>query len=321
MKLMHLKLIVNEVALRAKVSLVGLSIAGCLLFWLALPVSIVAQQEQPALIPSEQGDSGQAREAQKEMGQVGELTNDPIQPGEAVHISVFGAPDFTLRARVSKSGDIPYPVLGAVHIAGLNSAEAANLLATTLKNANLVLSPHVLVTVDSSASAITLLGEVKSPGVYPPPAKHMLSDLIAAAGGLTANTGRVIEITNDNNPNKKELIPWDPTLRKIDQFDRPVFPGDRIVVRSCGLAYVGGHVLKPGAYSLCGSPQMTVSEVIAMAGGIAPLTSYKHTYLIHTQPNGVKTVTQFDMGKILRAQVADPTIHEDDILYVSPSPH
>ena len=291
-----------------------------LLLWAAVPCVVPAQQERPALIPNAQGNGTQAKDARMQMGAIGELTDDPIQPGETVHISVFGAPDFTLSARVSESGDIPYPVLGVVHIAGLNSAHAARTLSAKLKTANLVLEPHVLVTVDSSASAITLLGEVKSPGIYPPPAKHMLSDLLATAGGLTASTGRVIEITNNRNPDKRELVPWDPTLRKIDSYDRPVHPGDRIVVRSCGIAYVGGHVRKPGAYSLCGSPHMTVSEVIAMAGGIAPLTSYKHTYLVRTLPNGAKTVTQFNVQKILEAKVADPLVHEDDILYISPSP-
>ncbi|HWA93384.1 MAG TPA: SLBB domain-containing protein [Terracidiphilus sp.] len=319
MKLVHRKLIANKFSKLKGVALQAYFAAICASLWILQPGAIAAQQERPALIPNAQGSGSEGKDAQKQTNELGELTNDPIQPGEAVHVSVFGAPDFSMSARVSESGEIPYPVLGALQISGLNSADAAKMLASKLKDANLVLDPHVLVTVDSSASAITLLGEVKSPGVYPPPAKHMLSDLLAAAGGLTATTGRVIEITNDRDPGKKELIPWDPTLRKIDEYDRPVHPGDRIVVRACGLAYVGGHVMKPGAYSLCGSSQMTVSEVIAMAGGIAPLTSYKHTYLVRTQPNGTKTVTQFDVGKILRAQIADPTVDEDDILYVSPS--
>ena len=290
-----------------------------LLIFLAFASVALAQQERPALIPNAQGSGPQAQQSEMREKGVGELTENPIQPGETVHINVFGAPDFSLNARVSETGDIPYPVLGAVHIGGLNSTGAADTIATKLKIANLMLDPHVLVTVDSSASAITLLGEVRSPGIYPPPAKHMLSDLLAEAGGLTAGTGRVIEISNDRSPREKQYVPWDPTLRTIDNYDRPVHPGDRIVVRACGIAYVGGHVAKPGAYSLCGSPQMTVSEVIALAGGIMPLTSYKHTYLVRTRPDGTKTVTQLDVQKILEAKVADPGVQEDDILYVSPS--
>lgn len=277
-----------------------------------------AQMERPALIPSAQGAGG-AKPPDTTAG-IGQLTSNPITAGQTVHVSVYESPDFSMTARVSETGEIPYPVLGAVHVEGLNSAEASNLLAAGLKAQNLLLNPHVLVTVDATVSDITILGEVHSPGVYPPPGKHMLSDLIAMAGGLTANTGRVIEISNQNTPGKFEDLPWDPTLHNVENYDRPVHPGDRVIVRPCGIAYVGGHVAKPGAYSLCGSAQLTVSQVIALAGGIMPLTSYKNTYMVRTQPDGTRVVSQMDVQKILQAKAADPVIHEDDILYVSPSP-
>jgi polysaccharide biosynthesis/export protein len=281
------------------------------------PGLLMAQVERPALVQSYQG-SGNTKSSDA-TGALGELSIEPIGAGQTVHVNVFGAPDFSITARVSDTGEIPYPMLGTARVGGLNSADAAKMLAERLQSLNLIVDPHVIVTVDSNANEITILGEVRTPGVYPTPGKHMLSDLIALAGGLTANTGRVIEISNQKKPGQSESIPWDPTLRDVTNFDRLVYPGDRIVVRPCGIAYVGGHVLKPGAYSLCGSRQLTVSEVIAIAGGIAPLTSYKHTYLVRAQPDGTRAVSQMDVQKILQAKVADPEIREDDILYVSPS--
>ena len=194
-----------------------------------------------------------------------------------VHINVFDAPDFSLVTRVSESGDVPYPILGVFHIAGLNSAAAAGELARQLKDRNLIADPEITVTVDSTTTGITILGEVHSPGVYPPPGKHQLSDLLAIAGGLTANTGRIIEITNERNPGKKDYVSWDPTMHNTENFDHPVASGDRVLVRACGIAYVGGNVGKPGAYSLCGSPQVTLSELMALAGGTAPASALKHT--------------------------------------------
>jgi protein involved in polysaccharide export with SLBB domain len=46
-----------------------------------------------------------------------------------------------------------------------------------------------------------------------------------------------------------------------------------------GIAYVGGNVMKPGAYSLCGSPTVTLSKVVALAGGVAPLAATSRTYM------------------------------------------
>jgi len=279
---------------------------------------LVAQQQRPAIIPLAQGGGGGSSSAAS--GSSSGLSDGPISPGEVVHINVFDAPDFSLVTRVSETGDVSYPLLGSFHIGGLNSASAARMLAKELKDRNLMVDPEITITVDSSLTGITVLGEVHSPGVYPPSGKHRLSDVLATAGGLNANTGRIIEITNDRNSGKKEYVSWDPTMHNTENFDRPVSPGDRVLVRACGIAYVGGNVLRPGAYSLCGSPNMTLSMVMALAGGIAPNSAPNKTYIVRAQPDGTRVVEQVDLKKVLTSRLADPIVHEDDIIYVSPSP-
>ena len=284
-------------------------------------LAAAAQEPRPALVPLAQGGgSASSAASSASAGSIGNLSEGPITPGEMVHINVFDAPDFSLVTRVSESGDVPYPILGSFHIGGLDSIAAASKLAKELKDRNLMLDPEVTVTVESATTGVTVLGEVHSPGIYPPPGKHQLSDLLAIAGGLTANTGRIIEITNDRTPNKKEYVSWDPTMHNTENFDRPISPGDRVLVRACGIAYVGGNVTKPGAYSLCGSPNVTLSELMALAGGAAPNSATNKTYLVRTQRDGTKIVEQIDIKKVLTSRVSDPIVHEDDIIYVSPSP-
>jgi polysaccharide export outer membrane protein len=299
-------------AFRNRILLIGLLVLE--------PIFAAGQEARPALVPLAQGGGSSAAASATSAGSIGGLSDGPITAGEVVHINVFNAPDFSLITRVSESGDVPYPILGQFHIEGLNSASAAKMLAKELKGRNLMLDPEITVTVDSTNTGITVLGEVHSPGIYQPPGKHQLSDLLATAGGLTANTGRIIEITNDRNPGKKDYVSWDPTMHNTENFDRPVFSGDRLLVRACGIAYAGGNVVKPGAYSLCGSPNVTLSELIALAGGVAPNTSYNKTYLVRVQPDGTKVVQQIDVKKILTSRVSDPIVHEDDIIYLSPSP-
>jgi polysaccharide export outer membrane protein len=221
-------------------------VIGCFLILQSLVLS--AQEQRPPLIPIAQGSGGGPSALAGSGASIGGLSDGPIMAGEVVHINVFDAPDFSLVTRVSENGDVPYPILGQFHIAGLNSVSAANMLAKELKDRNLMLDPNVTVTVESSGSGITVLGEVHSPGIYPPPGKHQLSDLLALAGGLNANTGRIIEISHAHDPGKPEFVSWDPTMHNTENFDRPVAPGDRVLVRACGIAYVGGNVMKPGAY-------------------------------------------------------------------------
>lgn len=275
------------------------------------------QVERPALMIGNQG--GGPAPATGSITNVGGLTDEPFSAGQVVHVLVFNALDFSVTARVSEAGEVPVPMLGEVHVAGLNSAQAGALIGRLLKEQQLMNDPHVQVTVDSASTGITVLGEVRAPGIYPPPGKNLLSDVIAMAGGLTANTGRVIEISNNRKPGEKEEIPWDPTMHNTANYDRKVSAGDRVLVRSCGIAYIGGHVMKPGAYSLCGSTQITMSQLVALAGGMAPLTSDKHVYLIRMQQDGSKAAQEVNLHKVLVAKAADPVLREDDIVYITPS--
>ena len=280
-----------------------------------------AQEQRPALVPLAQGSGSSAASAASTTS-FGGLSDGPITAGEVVHINVFDAPDFSLVTRVSETGDIPYPILGSFHIGGLNSASAARMLAKELKDRNLMLDPEITVTVDSSSTGITVLGEVHSPGIYPPPGKHQLSDLLATAGGLTANTGRIIEITNDRNSGKKDFVSWDPTMHNTENFDRPVSPGDRVLVRACGIAYVGGNVMKPGAYSLCGSPND--DSLGGHGAGRRNCSKFRaheqDLYRARPTRRHQESWNRVDLKKVLTSRVADPIVHEDDIIYVSPSP-
>lgn len=244
------------------------------------------------------------------------VTDEPIFPGEAVNVTIPNAPDFSTIARVSLSGDIPVPYLGVVHVAGLNSAGASALIEKMLMDANLVVHPHVLVTVDAASTGITVLGEVRNPGIYEPTGKHMLSDVLAMAGGVTTNAGRIIELSSDASPDQKTLIPWDPTLHNTAVYDRILQGGSRVVVKPCGVAYVGGNVSRPGAFPICASQVTTVSQLIALASGSLITARRDHTALIRTQPDGSRVVQQIDLAKILNAKAADPVIKEDDIIYV-----
>jgi polysaccharide biosynthesis/export protein len=247
------------------------------------------------------------------------LTDEPIYVGEVVHVSVFNAPDFSTSARVSDGGEIGLPFVGTVHVVGLSSSTAGELIAKVLRDSNMVREPHVLVTVDSTSTGITVLGEVRNPGVFNAPGKRLLSDLLAMAGGMTSHVGRVLEISSEAEPEKKTLIPWDPTMHNTAIYDRPVLPGERILVKPCGFVYVGGNVGRPGAYENCTSTEVTLSQIVNMAYGIQLNTVYRHVVLIHRNPDGTKVVREIDLGKVLRGKLADPVVKDDDIVFVPPS--
>lgn len=90
---------------------------------------------------------------------------------------------------VDPQGDINFPVLGKLHIAGMTRFEVGTYIENELVNRNLVKDP--IVTVEFGNTGITVLGEVKSPGRLEFNKDHLLfTDAIAMAGDLTTNGRR-----------------------------------------------------------------------------------------------------------------------------------
>lgn len=90
---------------------------------------------------------------------------------------------------VDPQGDINFPVLGRIHVAGMTRNEVVRYIENELVSRNLVKDP--IVTVEFGNTGITVLGEVKSPGRLEFNKDHLLfTDAIAMAGDLTVNGRR-----------------------------------------------------------------------------------------------------------------------------------
>lgn len=90
---------------------------------------------------------------------------------------------------VSPNGDINFPVLGKLHIAGMTRSQLASFIENKLIQEELVQQP--IVTVEFVNTGISVLGEVSSPGLYSFNKDHMtIIDAIAVAGDLTMNGRR-----------------------------------------------------------------------------------------------------------------------------------
>lgn len=90
---------------------------------------------------------------------------------------------------VDRMGNIDFPVLGDVHIGGMNRYEVAEYIEKRLQDANLVKDP--VVTVEFANTGISIVGEVSKPGRYEFNKDRLtIIDAIAMAGDLTINAER-----------------------------------------------------------------------------------------------------------------------------------
>lgn len=90
-----------------------------------------------------------------------------------------------LQYLVNNEGEINYPIIGKLHVAGLTKNEAENLIKEKVKP-YLAKTENPVVTVNMSSYRVTVAGEVTSPKVVPVSTEKMsVLEAIAQAGDLT----------------------------------------------------------------------------------------------------------------------------------------
>lgn len=107
-----------------------------------------------------------------------------LGPGDQVRIITFGEQQLTGDFRVSDSGVIAVPLLGAIEASGLTSRQLGQEIAAALKRRKLFLDPSVTVEI-IDYRPIFILGEVGKPGQFPYQPGMTVLTAVAVAGGFT----------------------------------------------------------------------------------------------------------------------------------------
>lgn len=109
-----------------------------------------------------------------------------IGPLDVLTITVFQEKDLSLEeVPVDAGGNIIFPLIGQIHVAGMSSADVSRLIAARLKERFLV-NPQVSVLIKTSVSQkVTVDGEVKEAGVYPLQGQTSLMQAVAMAKGAS----------------------------------------------------------------------------------------------------------------------------------------
>lgn len=117
-----------------------------------------------------------------------------IGPLDVLSITVFQEKDLTLEeVPVDASGDILFPLIGRVQVAGRTSAQVSAEIAARLGERFLV-NPQVSVLIKTAVSQkVTVDGQVKQAGVYPLQGETTLVQAVALAQGAS-DTARLDQV-------------------------------------------------------------------------------------------------------------------------------
>jgi len=243
-----------------------------------------------------------------------------ISAGDLLAVDVFDTPELSAKLRVNEKGDIDLPVAGSIHVEDLTAERAAAEIENLLRNDNILKHPHVEVFIQEYATqGVSVLGEVKNPGIYPELGSHSLLDFISVAGGITPTAGKAVTITHKNDPNNPTIVQLDnngPEVAKRGAL--VILPGDTIIVSRSGIVYVIGDLGKPGGFLIENNQHLTALQAIALAQGANKYSALNGSRLIRKTPTGEQE-SRIELGKILAGKQNDISLQDGDILFVPTS--
>jgi len=107
-----------------------------------------------------------------------------LGPDDVVEVFVYKEPELSTTLVVRPDGKISLPLIGELSVNGKSALELQREI--TQKLANYISEPSVNVIVKEVNSAkVSVLGEVKTPGIYKIKDRATILDAVALAGGFT----------------------------------------------------------------------------------------------------------------------------------------
>jgi polysaccharide export outer membrane protein len=235
-----------------------------------------------------------------------------VGAGDVIRVQVFQNPDLTVEARVSESGVISYPLLGALRIGGLSPTAVERLISERLKSGNFLQNPQVTVNiVQFRSQQVSVLGNVNKPGRYPLETTGMrLSEVLSLAGGVAATgADEVVLITRRGGSSQRVEVDLVELFASGDVSKDPgLVAGDVLYVNRAPNFYIYGQVNRPGMYTL--ERGMTLAQAIAKGGGLT-LRGTDRAVRLHRRYGG-KSV------QVLEPKLEDP-IRPDDLVFIRES--
>jgi len=243
----------------------------------------------------------------------------PLGPGDVLRITIYGHGDLPQEVVLAADGSFTYPFIGSVRAAGLTVPQLTAVMARRLEEGYLVAPQMTIAVTQYSSQQVYVLGAVKTPGVQTLKRNTTLLELIAAAGGPTAEAGAEVIIARAPPPeaprspgqsqgrtaavrvNLEKLLAGEVAQRL--EIER----GDTVYIPKGEFFFISGEVQKPGRYPL--ERDTTVAKALILAGGLSKFAAPKRA-TVQRVVEGQRREYHAEMQDMLQA---------DDILVVPQS--
>lgn len=224
--------------------------------------------------------------------------------GDVIRISVYQSQDLSLETRLSETGVISFPLVGALMLGGKTVGEAEQVIAAALKKGEFVKNPQVnVVLMQARGSQVSVLGQVNRPGRFAlENGGTKLSDVLAQAGGVVLNqaSDEVVVVGTREGQAFRKVIDLPEVLDGRRRYDDIVLQGgDVIYVERAAVVYIYGEVQRPGQLRL--DRGMTLLQGLAAGGGLTQRGTDRGIRIHRRNEAGQVEEIQPSMTEALRA--------------------
>lgn len=250
-----------------------------------------------------------------------------VGPDDVLEISVFEwdltDQTRTLELRVSKTGVIALPALGAIPVAGKSVEEINDFIVHELGKRNILQNPRVAVSVKEYRNRrISVVGAVQAPGVYALQENVVsLMEILSLAGGPAPHAAAVAyvqRLTTEGEEAISVTVDLDQLFRSGDSDLNPILRrGDSVYVPSAPQVFVYGMVGAPGAVAM--RRPTTVIEAIALAGGFDDRANTSLVTLVRRNPDGRESIRHLNVSRMETGASPNVYLREGDVLRVPTS--
>ena len=250
-----------------------------------------------------------------------------VGSGDMLAVTVYDEPDLTLQRRVTERGQIDFPLIGKVHVAGLTAMQVEARLESSLSPGYL-LDPQVFVDVVEFASKkIFIVGAVAKPTALSLRGETSLLDVLSQIESLSQSHSLTVfrrtsmpgRQGDDRHDVQAIHVDLNDLLRRGDMsINLTLQAQDVIYIPRPDAVFVFGEVANAGPVPL---PEggMTLVEAINKAGGFSKFASSRRTRVLR-MVDGQEKVIQVDMAAVIRGDLGkDITLRSNDIVIVPES--
>ncbi len=228
-------------------------------------------------------------------------------PGDNIVVQLYGKENMTLPLTVNREGQVQFPNIGPITIAGLTLTQAQELIDTVISERKVGVKASTTMGALRTIQ-VFVLGEVNMPGSFTVGSLATMINAIFASGGIT-DIGSLRNIQLKRGGKRITTLDLYTLLLSGDtQNDTRLLPGDVIFVPPAQTTVeISGSINRPARYEL--NANRTLASLVKIAGGLTNTSHAAKVAITRINDIGERTLFNVDLtqssGKTFKLQGGD----------------